>query len=172
MTATPHPTPPRPAAASDLAALHAINEASVPGVGSTSAAELEAIWRECATAPVIEINSAPAGFAFCLRERAAYQSPNYRWFEARYDAFLYVDRIAVASTARSLGLGAALYAAVFEAAEQAGLPVCAEVNTAPPNPGSLRFHKRLGFREVGEQVYVPGEKAVVYVMRDHQGGAR
>ena len=40
-----------------------------------------------------------------------------------------------------------------------------EVNRLPPNPGSLRFHKRLGFFEVGGQVFVTGEKEVIYLER-------
>jgi predicted GNAT superfamily acetyltransferase len=28
--------------------------------------------------------------------------------------------------------------------------LCCEVNLEPPNPGSLRFHHRIGFTEVGQ----------------------
>jgi predicted GNAT superfamily acetyltransferase len=28
--------------------------------------------------------------------------------------------------------------------------LCCEVNVEPPNPGSLRFHERIGFAEVGQ----------------------
>ena len=41
----------------------------------------------------------------------------------------------------------------------------AEVNLAPPNPGSLRFHKRHGFREIGERWEIEDEKGVVYLER-------
>jgi hypothetical protein len=41
---------------------------------------------------------------------------------------------------------------VFDHARAGGAPVVtAEVNMEPPNPGSLAFHHRLGFREVGQQ---------------------
>jgi predicted GNAT superfamily acetyltransferase len=30
--------------------------------------------------------------------------------------------------------------------------LCWEVNLEPPNPGSLRFHKRIGFIEVGQTI--------------------
>lgn len=37
---------------------------------------------------------------------------------------------------------------MFDAASKQGRD---EVNVDPPNPGSLRFHDRLGFTEVGRQ---------------------
>lgn len=92
------------------------------------------------------------GFALLLRSGAAYASENYRWFEARSSDFLYVDRIAVADAAQNAGVGRALYAAIFERARSLGLSeVTCEVNVSPPNPGSMRFHERLGFAEVGRQ---------------------
>ena len=30
--------------------------------------------------------------------------------------------------------------------------LCCEVNLEPPNPGSLRFHHRIGFTEVGQSI--------------------
>jgi uncharacterized protein len=35
----------------------------------------------------------------------------------------------------------------------------------PPSPGSLRFHKRSDFGEVGENIFVPSEKQVIYMER-------
>lgn len=82
----------------------------------------------------------------------AYASPNYRWFAGRHERFAYVDRVAVATTARGSGLGRHLYARWFAHAADRGLPVvCAEVNVDPPNRPSLAFHERLGFVEVGRQ---------------------
>ena len=43
-------------------------------------------------------------FMLVLDENAAYDSPNFGWFRARYSRFLYVDRIVVASHARGRGL--------------------------------------------------------------------
>jgi predicted GNAT superfamily acetyltransferase len=38
-----------------------------------------------------------------------------------------------------------------------------EVNIQPPNPASLAFHTRIGFRDIGRQAFVPGRKEVVYL---------
>ena len=39
-----------------------------------------------------------------------------------------------------------------------------EVNTMPPNPGSMRFHERLGFSQVGTQTF-QADYAVTYLAR-------
>ena len=41
----------------------------------------------------------------------------------------------------------------------------AEINLEPPNPGSLKFHKRHDFIEVGERWEDERSKGVVYVER-------
>jgi hypothetical protein len=97
----------------------------------------------------------------------AYASPNYAWVSARFDHFVYVDRIVVAPEARGMGLGRRLYGAVSAAARDAhlGRIVC-EVNLMPPNPGSLAFHTALGFREIGRAVLADRGKTVAYLARD------
>jgi predicted GNAT superfamily acetyltransferase len=37
-----------------------------------------------------------------------------------------------------------------------GAILCCEVNVEPPNPGSLRFHQRIGFAEVDKIAPKPG----------------
>jgi len=89
------------------------------------------------------------GFVICLPPQTTYGSLNYAWFNQRYDAFLYVDRIAVAANQRDRGVGSALYERVVACANEHAVPVAAEVNRLPPNPGSMRFHHRFNFVEVG-----------------------
>ncbi len=90
---------------------------------------------------------------------ADYDSPNFLWFKARYGRFVYVDRIAVAPSARGAGLARALYEDLFQAARKAGhTHIVCEVNSDPPNPGSDAFHARVGFREVGEAALKSGKR--------------
>ena len=64
-----------------------------------------------------------------------------------------------------LGIGKQLYEAAFsEMAGQRDMLIC-EVNLEPPNPGSLRFHKSLGFEEAGERWLDDRSKGVVYLTR-------
>ena len=85
----------------------------------------------------------------CLSPRTEYKSLNYAWFNEKYEDFIYVDRIAVSLDQRNKGIGSKIYEEVIVYSQEHETPVAAEVNLNPPNPGSLRFHNRFGFEEVG-----------------------
>jgi len=150
----------------DLTALHAINEQGVPGVSRETPENL-AKWLslfECLVA--VDDTDRPLGFLnLVLPGTAAYTSANLRWFEARGGNLIYVDRIAIDAACRGERLGEALYGAAFARYGPRFSSIGCEVNRLPPNPGSLRFHKRLGFVEVGARAFVPGEKEVIYLER-------
>ncbi len=101
------------------------------------------------------------GFMLAFREGADYDSPNYRWFAARYAQFLYIDRIVIGSIARGQGLAARLYEDLFTRARGEGITrITCEFDVDPPNEPSRRFHERFGFREVGRQRVAGGKKSV------------
>jgi len=155
----------RDVAAADHAVLCALNNAAVPHVNSLEVSGLEELLEMAAHARVVERDGALAALLVAFAPGAAYPSANYRWFATRYDAFLYVDRVVVDPTARGRGIARALYddlAAVATA--RAARHLTCEVNERPPNPGSLAFHERLGFAEVGRQQ--TGAKAVILVARE------
>ena len=133
----------------DVEAMWVINEEGLPGTGQVSPAELTALLDLASFAVGAFENELMLGFVMCLPPRTAYGSLNYAWFNQRYDAFLYVDRIAVAANQRDRGVGSALYERVVATAKEHTVPVAAEVNRLPPNPGSMRFHHRFNFVEVG-----------------------
>lgn len=137
----------------DLDDVLELNQRCTPHVGTLDRARLDRIVEQCRLALRSRDGSgALAGFVLVLGEGADYDSPNYRWFAERHDAFRYVDRVAVDGAVRRSGLGRALYRAVFEHARAAGVAlVTAEVNVEPPNPTSMRFHESFGFAEVGRQ---------------------
>jgi predicted GNAT superfamily acetyltransferase len=147
----------------DLAAVHAINEASGPGVYAASPEKLAAITRESCIALVAEIDGAVAGFCQVLPPGASYPSVNYRWFSACYDDFIYLDRVAVAPKHRGGGIGGRLYAEVERRTSAAWFTL--EVNVRPPNEGSMRFHARRGFMEVGQQDTDSGTRVSLLVKR-------
>ena len=159
----------------DLPALHDANQASVPGVSEESIEDL-ALWIDLATCLVAADDSNRAlGFITIMPlGLEQYPSDNMRWFEAYAKetgkSVLYVDRIALSPTARGKGLGEALYEAAFAQFADVDEIGC-EVNTRPLNPGSHRFHQRLGFAEIGTQVFVPGEKSVAYYVRGLRAGS-
>ena len=142
----------RPITPRDLPRILEINEANVPDVGSIDAARLEFIVGESPIALAAERDDV-VGFCLVMGSTSVYDSVNYRWFTERYDRFMYLDRVAFDAAARGQGLGTALYAEVERRMrEHRDVDHLAlEVNADPPNEGSLRFHARLGFVEVGQQ---------------------
>ncbi|MDQ2069604.1 GNAT family N-acetyltransferase [Natronospira bacteriovora] len=91
-------------------------------------------------------------FLLAFREGADYDSSNYAWFTRRYDHFLYVDRLVVATAAQGTGLGSQLYEDLFSQALNRGIDhVCCEFDLNPPNPRSRAFHESFGFEEVGSR---------------------
>jgi predicted GNAT superfamily acetyltransferase len=105
-------------------------------------------------------------FLLAFDQDAEYDSPNFLWFRARYPRFVYVDRIAVAASARGRGHARRLYDELFEQAIAAGHDrVVCEVNSQPPNPASDAFHAALGFVEVGTGRVYDGTRTVRYLSR-------
>ncbi len=140
----------------DLAAVHALNEAAYPAVGTETLDALRRIADQSLVALVIDEadTGTIAGFCLVLEPGADYGSGNFRWFRERYDDFVYLDRVAISPAVQRRGLGARLYAEVERlAAEQR--PEAAhftlEVNLRPRNDQSLAFHAGLGFVEVGQR---------------------
>jgi len=160
---TPRPTL-RPYRDRDLDALVAVNDAAYPAVPITPAAELAELIGMSSVAVVVD-DGAAAGFVLGMPPGLAYQSENYLFFSARArehgTTFVYVDRIVLAAHLRGRALGPQLYDAVFDEARRVGADeVLCEVNLEPPNPGSLAFHTRLGFVEVGRQSTKGGANVV------------
>lgn len=105
-------------------------------------------------------------FLLAFDQDADYDSPNFLWFRARHDSFVYVDRIVVAPIARGRGYARQLYDELFGQARRAGHDrVVCEVNSEPPNPASDAFHAALGFSEVGAATLPGGAKTVRYLRR-------
>ena len=138
----------------DLARVLEINNANTPGVSELTMSELETDITNCLHALAID-NEHGEVCAFCITfaPDAPDAGANHRWFAERYKSFVYLDRIAIDSKNKNRGLGALLYQTVeqrmLNSAKHSLL--CCEVNLEPPNPGSLRFHQRIGFTEVGQR---------------------
>ena len=148
----------------DLNALLPMNNAAVPAVNGLSAEELLDLVNSALVCLVAEREGTIAGFLVCLGDGATYDSRNYRWLSERLTNIAYTDRICVDEAFRGQKIGDALYAALFRHFAGSGRAFVCEVNERPPNPGSLRFHERLGFAEIGKADH--GEKAVIFLKRD------
>ena len=151
----------------DLARALEINNANTPGVSELTLAELQLDFKNSLHALAID-NEHGEVCAFCITfaQDASDAGDNHRWFAERYESFVYLDRIAIDSDYQNRGLGVQLYQSVeyemLQSVEHSML--CCEVNLEPPNPGSLRFHQRIGFKECGVESTAPGY-AVTYLYK-------
>jgi len=148
----------------DLSTLLALNSAAVPAVNELSAEELLDLVSQSLLCLVALLDDTPVGMLLCFGEGADYASPNYRWLSERFTQFAYTDRVFVDDAQRGKKIGDALYSALFERMAGTGRCFTCEVNERPPNPGSLRFHTRLGFEEIGRADN--GATSVIYMRRD------
>lgn len=113
---------------------------------------------------VVELDGEVVGFLLALPAGTAYDSPNYRWFEASREGYLYVDRIVVGAGYRGRGLASALYDDLFAFARERGIgEIACEYNTDPPNAASRMFHTSYGFAEVGTQTLADGRTVSMQV---------
>ncbi|MEH3146775.1 MAG: GNAT family N-acetyltransferase [Methylobacterium frigidaeris] len=149
----------------DLGRVLALNNAHAVETSPLDESRLRALHRAAFRATGVE--GGGGAFLIALDQDAAYDSPNFLWFRARYPRFVYVDRVVTAPERRGRGTAAALYADLFDAAGRAGhVRVACEVNSDPPNPASDAFHARQGFREVGAAALEAGRRTVRYLLRD------
>lgn len=151
----------RDATADDFEAMLHLNEASVAVLSPLDLAGLERLVGYSSHVRVAGAPGRVEGFLLAMREGTAYDSPNYRWFAARYPRFVYVDRVVIDAASRGRGLGVALYEDIIALARASGVVhLVSEYDSEPMNEASRRFHDRFGFREVGTQRVAGGAKAV------------
>ena len=142
----------RPIEPADHEAVLAWNEANVELLAPLDEARLLELLDQ-GDGVIIEHDGSAVGFVLTFLSGSAYSSPNYGWFQARHDAFLYLDRVVVDSSVRRAGVGSAVYDLIEQRATEVGPVMCLEVNLDPPNEPSLAFHRNRGYVDVGQQVW-------------------
>ena len=142
---------------SDIDAALELNNLNAPAVGEIDRTQLEFLIEHSLYSFAIGADTLHA-FCITFAPGAPYTSVNYQWFSQNYSEFVYLDRIVVSEKMRNNSLGAKLYAAVEQRMikDRCAPILTCEVNLNPPNLGSIRFHNRIGFREVGQQDSKPG----------------
>ena len=143
--------------ARDQPAVLSLNNASVPHVNALTEEQFSWLTEAADYYRVAELDGVPVGFVIAIRNGTTYWSGNYAWFAERYPAFLYLDRVVVAPDSRRHGVGRMLYDDLLAFASGRWPRITLEVNVNPPNPGSVAFHERLGFRRVGSRSYAEGD---------------
>ncbi|MBN1438804.1 MAG: GNAT family N-acetyltransferase [Anaerolineales bacterium] len=153
--------------AADYPTILELNSDSVRFLSPLTPERLSQLHGKAAYAKVMEGDGRIAAFLLGFREGAEYDSPNYLWFSARYSGFLYIDRIVVRISRRGEGMAEKFYEDLFSFAEDGGVEVIVcEVDSRPPNPVSLRFHRNRGFVEVGTlEPYGGGKQVTLFEKR-------
>jgi predicted GNAT superfamily acetyltransferase len=149
----------------DMAVLRLLNEAEVPHVNSVDLDGFAGFLKAADYFRVARDGDAVVGFLIGYLPGRPYDSLNYRWFDARYTSFLYVDRIVVSPDARGRGVGRRLYDDFTGFAAGRADRLTCEVNVRPPNDASMRFHRNYGFEEVGRQETEGGTKEVSLMVK-------
>ena len=150
----------------DIHSMWVINEQGLPGTGKVTEKEISYLMEISEVCIGAFHQESLVGFVICLLPKRNYGSLNYSWFNERYEKFIYVDRIAVDTQFRDLGIGSKLYQRVIQYSTENSIPITAEVSLDPPNPGSDRFHIRHSFNSVGE--FHQENKSVTMYIRDYQ----
>jgi predicted GNAT superfamily acetyltransferase len=139
----------RPIAEADVPAVLGLNDRFVDLLSPLDAERLLWLVGLSDHADVVEVAERVVGFVLTMAPGSAYNSENYLWHAARYGgSFYYLDRIVIAEKMRRQGLAAFVYDAMEDVARGFGR-MTLEVNVDPPNLGSLAFHERRGYVEVG-----------------------
>ena len=151
----------RPMTDSDMSTVLALNAADVTALSPLDRGRLALLRKRSAHALVAEVRGDVAGFVLTFAPGSGHDSDNFEWFEQRYDrGFLYLDRIVVSPAYRRRGIAGAVYDVLEADARAYGRLVC-EVNSQPPNPGSLAFHRMRGYVDVGQLTHGGGKVTVM-----------
>ena len=156
----------RSATKEDLEAVLALNESEVPHVGRVNLVDMQSFLAKAVYFRVAcDINDQVVAFLIGLDPDTDYSSPNYQWFCRHHERFAYVDRIAVAKSARRKGIAEVLYKDFQDISRDWADCMSCEVNLKPENPGSMAFHQRLGFIQVGSLESNGGAKKVAMLIK-------
>ena len=150
--------------AQDIPSMWQINYEGLPGTGEVTEDEIADLILISEISIGIFESDELLGFVLCLLPKTRYGSLNYAWFNQNYTDFIYVDRVAVSQNQRNRNIGSKLYQEVINYAQQNNCPIAAEVSLNPPNLGSMRFHERHGFIEVG--ILHHATKSVTMMIRE------
>ncbi len=139
----------------ELDSVLALNNNAGLAILPLDSGRLHRFYEEAEYFRVAERDGNLAGFLVAFGSGSRHDSSNFAWFKQHYPAFLYIDRIVVASRRRGGGVGRAFYADVQSYAELRYPNLTSEVFLDHGADSALLFHGSFGFREVGQHV-MPG----------------
>ena len=151
---------------SDLSRIRELNEMALPAVNSIPIEDFNHFLDVADYFKSIFIADKLVGYLIALQPKRDYDSVNYKYFEANYDSFMYVDRIVIDSNYQGMGLGKLFYDDLSQFTRGRAPIITCEVNIHPPNQKSIAFHKHYGFKQVDTQLSEGGVKEVSLMVLD------
>ena len=137
-----------------------LNESFLPAVSSVDINQMNRFLKFADYFKSVLINNKISGFLIAIQPGKKYDSLNYKWFEKKFESFIYVDRIVIGSEFQGQGIGKVLYNDLQSYASKKTNIITCEVNIKPSNEGSMIFHQKYGFKKVGTQITEKGKKEV------------
>lgn len=153
-----------PTVPSDIDKIWKLNENALPAVNSITKQDFYHFIKIADYFKTIFVGGGLVGYLIALQKGRDYNSVNYKYFEAGYDKFIYVDRIVIDPDFQNNGLGRAFYYDLSLFSEKVASIITCEVNIIPPNEGSMAFHKSLGFKKVDTQLSENNNKKVALMV--------
>ena len=151
----------------DLKSILSLNQESIPAVSSSNIEMMEHFLIICDYFKVCKINGEIIGFLNALLPSKDYKSEHYKWFNDRYESFIYVDRIIFNESYQNQGYGTVFYDDLKKSIKNTSLDIACEINIKPYNKQSINFHKKYGFKKVGRKD-INSEKSVIYMIYENK----
>ena len=149
----------------DLNFILSLNQDSIPAVSSSNLEMMRHFLAISDYFKVCKVNGISIGFLIALLPEKDYNSEHYKWFNDRYDSFIYVDRIIFNKSYQKQGYGTIFYNDLINSIKNKSLDIACEINFKPYNEQSIKFHNKYGFKEVGRKD-VNIKKSVIYMIYD------
>lgn len=147
--------------AGDVAWAASLNNSLGEAMPHLGDAQLRALVDAADVAWLAHADDAPLGFLLAMRSGRELPYDDYRWWNTQLASFWYVERVAVATNARGLGVGRRFYERLEAQARGEGVThVVCEVVAEPLNVASMAFHETLGFRRREERVSASGRRFI------------
>ena len=152
----------------DLEFVLHLNQKNTPDVSDSSFEMMSYFLKVSEYFRTLTIVEKPVGFLIALMPGKDYQSDNYRWFNNRYNSFMYIDRVVISEKYQGIGYGKLFYNDLHNFSKGRVSKLACEVNTRPMNQQSIKFHDKFGFYEVGTLETENGKKKVSLLMFDNK----
>ena len=158
----------RPLTPTDHGALLRLNAENQPAVAAVEARDLP--WLLAGDGHylvAVDSNERVVGYLLAFSRESNYGDTEIDELRRLIaEPFYYICQVALVREQRGRGIGRAFYAALEDEARRRGIGIlCCDVNLDPPNPESLAFHERLGFRQLATGAASNGF-AIAYLVKD------